>query len=212
VPSSTATRTAVALGTAGLAVGVGALSSDAAPKHPAVAVVDPVVQRPSAEVSQQAGSLLAAHADTSRRRASVDSRVSRSQIRPVLLKDQRATKAASLPPSRQSLGGAITRSVAPPTPREIAMSLLSSQGWDSGQFSCLDALWTKESGWNPYAENSTSGAYGIPQALPGSKMATSGGDWATNPTTQIEWGLNYIRLSYGSPCGAWYHSESYGWY
>jgi hypothetical protein len=109
----------------------------------------------------------------------------------------------------------MTKSVAPappPTPREIAASLLGSYGWDSGQFSCLEALWTRESGWNPYAQNSSSGAYGIPQALPGSKMASAGSDWATNPETQIKWGLSYISTSYGSPCGAWYHSESYGWY
>jgi hypothetical protein len=142
-------------------------------------------------------------------------RTSRDAVRPPLLSTQRADKAGSLPPRRQDLGGAMTKSVAPappPTPREIAASLLGSYGWDSGQFSCLDALWVRESDWNPYAQNSSSGAYGIPQALPGSKMASSGSDWATNPETQIKWGLSYIRASYGSPCGAWYHSESYGWY
>ena len=70
----------------------------------------------------------------------------------------------------------------------------------------------RESGWNPFADNPTSSAYGIPQALPGSKMASAGADWATNPVTQIRWGLGYIRDRYGSPCGAWAHSEANGWY
>ena len=70
----------------------------------------------------------------------------------------------------------------------------------------------RESGWNPSAQNASSGAYGIPQSLPGSKMASAGADWATNPATQIKWGLGYIQDRYGSPCGAWGHSESYGWY
>ncbi len=85
-------------------------------------------------------------------------------------------------------------------------------GWTAGQFSCLDSLWTRESRWNYRAQNSSSGAYGIPQALPGSKMASYGSDWQTNPVTQIKWGLSYIKSRYGSPCSAWGHSESFGWY
>jgi hypothetical protein len=92
------------------------------------------------------------------------------------------------------------------------MAMLAGYGWSSGQFSCLDYLWTRESGWNPYATNPTSGAYGIPQALPSSKMATAGADWQTNPATQIRWGLGYIKATYGSPCGAWAHETAYGWY
>jgi hypothetical protein len=97
-------------------------------------------------------------------------------------------------------------------PRDIAQALMPQFGFSSDQFGCLDSLWMRESGWNPAASNSSSGAFGIPQALPGSKMATAGADWATNPATQIEWGLGYIQDRYGSPCGAWGHSESYGWY
>jgi hypothetical protein len=88
--------------------------------------------------------------------------------------------------------------------------MLAARGW-SGQFSCLDSLWTRESGWRTTASN-PSGAYGIPQALPGSKMASAGSDWRTNPATQITWGLNYISSSYGSPCAAWSHSQSHGSY
>lgn len=97
-------------------------------------------------------------------------------------------------------------------PRDIARALMPQFGFSADQFGCLDSLWTRESGWNPAAENPSSGAFGIPQSLPGSKMASAGADWATNPATQIEWGLGYIRDRYGSPCGAWGHSESYGWY
>ena len=97
-------------------------------------------------------------------------------------------------------------------PRAAAQALLPEFGFGDGQWSCLDQLWMGESGWRYTAENSSSGAYGIPQSLPGSKMAAAGADWATNPATQIKWGLGYIQDRYGSPCGAWSHSESYGWY
>ncbi len=97
-------------------------------------------------------------------------------------------------------------------PRSIAQSMLAAYGWGSDQWSCLERLWQRESNWNPYAQNPSSGAYGIPQSLPGSKMATAGSDWRTNPATQITWGLGYIQGRYGSPCGAWGHSQSVGWY
>ncbi len=97
-------------------------------------------------------------------------------------------------------------------PRQIAQAMLPEFGFSSSEFSCLDALWTKESGWNVSADNPSSSAYGIPQALPGEKMATAGADWATNPATQIRLGLGYIADSYGTPCSAWAHSQSYNWY
>lgn len=97
--------------------------------------------------------------------------------------------------------------------REIGQSLASSlYGWSGDEWACLDALWKRESGWSHTAENRSSGAYGIPQALPGSKMASFGSDWRTNPETQIKWGLSYISGRYGTPCGAWSHSERKGWY
>jgi hypothetical protein len=95
--------------------------------------------------------------------------------------------------------------------QEIAQQLLSQFGW-AGQFSCLDSLWERESGWNVSADNPSSGAYGIPQALPGSKMSSAGSDWQTDPATQIRWGLSYIGATYGSPCGAWSHEVADGWY
>jgi hypothetical protein len=98
------------------------------------------------------------------------------------------------------------------SPQQIAMGMLASYGWSSSQFSCLDSLWNEESGWNVYASNPTSGAYGIPQALPGSKMASAGSDWQSDAATQIRWGLGYIQGQYGSPCGAWAHEQADGWY
>ena len=94
----------------------------------------------------------------------------------------------------------------------FAVSRLPSFGWDAAQWPCLAYLWTRESNWNPRADNPSSGAYGIPQALPASKMATEGADWLTNHRTQITWGLKYIADRYGSPCSAWNHSQQYGWY
>ncbi|SCG41946.1 lytic transglycosylase domain-containing protein [Micromonospora halophytica] len=96
--------------------------------------------------------------------------------------------------------------------REIGCALLLDAGFKIDQMPCLDKLWTKESGWNHKAQNPSSGAYGIPQALPGSKMGTVADDWRTNPATQIKWGLGYIEGRYGDPCGAWSHSQRVGWY
>ena len=96
--------------------------------------------------------------------------------------------------------------------REIGQSLAAARGWTGDQWQCLDSLWKRESNWNHTAYNSSSGAYGIPQALPGSKMGSVAADWRTNPATQITWGLNYIAGRYGNPCGAWASSQSRGWY
>lgn len=96
--------------------------------------------------------------------------------------------------------------------KATARALVADRGWSSDQFSCLEKLWQKESGWNYRAYNSSSGAYGIPQALPGSKMASAGSNWKSSAATQIRWGLSYIDGRYGTPCGAWDHSKSYGWY
>ena len=80
------------------------------------------------------------------------------------------------------------------------------------QFACLDRLFQKESGWNAAASNRSSGAFGIPQALPGSKMASAGADWATNPNTQVLWGVGYVNGRYGSACAAWAAWQAKGWY
>jgi hypothetical protein len=93
-----------------------------------------------------------------------------------------------------------------------AYAMFAGYGWGDDQFGCLVSLWNRESGWNYQSYNRSSGAGGIPQALPASKMASAGADWQTNAATQVAWGLGYISGRYGTPCGAWSHSESTGWY
>ena len=100
----------------------------------------------------------------------------------------------------------------PDTAQALGLAAVKARGWGMEEYDCLVALWNRESHWNVYAHNVGSGAYGIPQALPGEKMATVADDWQTNPATQIEWGLRYIQGRYGSPCGAWAHSEAVHWY
>jgi hypothetical protein len=99
----------------------------------------------------------------------------------------------------------------PSSAQGIAMSLLPAYGFSTDQFGCLNDIWERESGWIYNAEN-PSGAYGIPQALPGSKMASAGPDWQTDPTTQIKWGLGYIKAIYGTPCDAWAFWQAHGYY
>ncbi|MER5514471.1 MULTISPECIES: transglycosylase SLT domain-containing protein [unclassified Streptomyces] len=83
---------------------------------------------------------------------------------------------------------------------------------DAAQFNAFSKIVSHESGWNPSATNSSSGAYGLVQALPGSKMASAGSDWKTNPATQIKWGLDYMNSRYGSPTAAWSFWQANGWY
>lgn len=98
-------------------------------------------------------------------------------------------------------------------PREIARQMmLNKYQWDEQQFNCYDSIIMRESKWIWNADNPTSSAYGIPQALPGSKMASAGADWRTNPATQIKWGLGYVAERYGTPCQAWSYKRSHGWY
>lgn len=98
-------------------------------------------------------------------------------------------------------------------PRDIAKAMmLKVYEWGADEFTCVDKIWTQESNWQWNAENPTSGAYGIPQSLPATKMASAGDDWKTNPATQIKWGLKYIKDRYGTPCGAWGFKAVHGWY
>ena len=98
--------------------------------------------------------------------------------------------------------------------REIAWQMMYNRfPWrPKYQFRYVNWLWERESSWRVYASNPYSGAYGIPQAVPGSKMASAGSHWRTSARTQIRWGLRYIRSRYGSPRRAWAHSCAYGWY
>jgi len=112
-------------------------------------------------------------------------------------------------------GGIVYVTSTPPNPgtaQSIAYNMMASFGFDPKTFfGCLVDIWNRESGWRYDAENA-SGAYGIPQALPGSKMASAGADWQTNPATQIKWGLGYIKAIYGDPCHAWAFEEANGYY
>jgi hypothetical protein len=90
--------------------------------------------------------------------------------------------------------------------------MLHKYNWGGKQFACLVTLWNRESGWRVNAHNSSSGAHGIPQSLPGNKMAKFGKNWKTDPKVQIRWGLHYIQNRYSTPCSALNHSYSYGWY
>jgi len=177
----------------------------------AVASVDPAVG--AADATGAGGSssvtLDRTHGQAAEDRAAEGFGVSRGVARPEL------SDAPAVSPDRQGAepGVSGTATVEPPSdPRDIAMSMLGSHGWSASEFSCLDSLWVSESNWDPTAENPTSGAYGIPQALPAEKMAAAGSDWATNPATQIEWGLDYIADVYGSPCAANSFKMSNGWY
>ncbi|MBC7442856.1 MAG: hypothetical protein H7311_10110 [Ramlibacter sp.] len=125
-----------------------------------------------------------------------------------------AAKAAQAAAAAESSRVAtLSQGNSPAAAKATAQAMASSKyGWGSDQFSCLNQLWEKESNWDYKAYN-PSGATGIPQALPGSKMASAGNDWESNATTQVAWGLQYIKSSsYGTPCAAWAHSEANNWY
>ncbi len=110
------------------------------------------------------------------------------------------------------LPDASAKVLSPGEAKVLAKTMVADRGWAASEFTCLDNLWTRESNWRVQAANPTSSAYGIPQSLPGSKMASVGSDWKTNAKTQMAWGLQYIKGRYGTPCGAWAASEAKGWY
>lgn len=119
---------------------------------------------------------------------------------------------AAVTAAAEGAGGAAQMSTASANVA-LGKKMAAAAGWTGAQWSCLDALWTRESGWQAQVWNyGGSGAYGIPQSLPASKMAAAGADYMTDPATQIRWGLSYIAGRYGTPCGAWAHETSAGWY
>ena len=137
--------------------------------------------------------------------------------KPAMTDPQQIMAQNSASSNSNSTGGGtgVTTLAAPANPtaaQQTAQSMLSSFGFSSSQWSCLYSLWERESGWNVYASNPSSGAYGIPQSLPGDKMSAAGADWQTNAATQISWGLGYIKSTYGTPCAAWQNEVNYGYY
>lgn len=202
---STVVMSGIAVAATGATVASGVLGS-AADQAPAAASAD--------IVSAASEATRALDVDLLNERAR-EQPVSRSGLRSTV--DRRATTQQNAEPallSAEADRNAITRTEdhSDGDPKEIAKMLLAEFGFGTDQFSCLDQLWTRESNWRWNADNPTSSAYGIPQALPGSKMASAGADWATNPVTQIRWGLGYIEGRYGTPCSAWGHSQARGWY
>ncbi|GLY28608.1 hypothetical protein Kisp02_19730 [Kineosporia sp. NBRC 101731] len=133
----------------------------------------------------------------------------KAAARKAAAKKAAAQKAAA---KRRAQARARASRTSPRSAKAVARLMVSKRGWKSGQYTCLVKLWDKESNWRHNAQNRSSGAYGIPQSLPGSKMSSAGKDWRSNPSTQIKWGLRYIQERYGSPCSAWAHSRSVGWY
>lgn len=134
---------------------------------------------------------------------------SRSQNRPTL-PTVPAARAATAPSTASP-----TPAVGPASPAQaqaMAQSMLSSYGWGQAQWPCLNKLWTQESSWITTAQNPSSGAYGIPQSLPASKMASVGADYRTNTRTQLTWGMQYVKAAYGSPCQAWDFHLAHNWY
>ncbi|MET9619417.1 MULTISPECIES: transglycosylase SLT domain-containing protein [unclassified Streptomyces] len=123
--------------------------------------------------------------------------------------DRKKTVAASAAVLLAASGAVLgtTASASAASPQEIAKKIVPA-----GQYQAFSKIVEHESGWNFTATNSSSGAYGLVQALPASKMASAGSDWKTNPATQIKWGLNYMNERYGSPNAAWSFWQANGWY
>ena len=144
-----------------------------------------------------------------------EKRVSRSTIRisPIEKPNKKRFVKSKPKRSKKKVSRSSEREVSPTGRNQrIGKELAAARGWDGRQWNCLRDLWIKESGWSTRSSNSSGTAWGIPQALPGSKMAKFGSDWRTNPVTQIKWGLHYIDNRYGTPCKAWGHFQSHNWY
>jgi hypothetical protein len=198
----------------------GSSTYEAAAVSPRLIVTDQLAL-PIAEVANQQGSaVLVQHAYLLRLAETGDAiaqwRAARKRAAELAAKKAAAASSATATQAaavvQPSQTATATVSAASGSPQQIAEAMLGSFGWSSSQFSCLEPLWAHESGWSVSAYNAGSGAFGIPQALPGSRMASAGPDWQTDAATQIKWGLEYIKGTYGSPCGAWAHEEATGWY
>jgi hypothetical protein len=200
----------VAVAATGIAVGSGLASGTSAdPGSATVAAVATDISSVIPEGTEAVAAGAPATADERAEQGARGSRVSRSDRRAA--SDPLKEAELEAPPTE---GNAITRTedATDDDPRDIARALLPDFGFGPEQFSCLDQLYVSESNWRIDADNPTSSAYGIPQALPGSKMASAGADWATNPVTQIRWGLGYIEDRYGTPCNAWSFKQGNNWY
>jgi hypothetical protein len=195
----------------GLDVGVATTTVDAAELQNRIKRLSPLEKLPllflPSLTSDAADETQRITAKTAELREHLDAAVAQKAAEEAAAQAQREAEAAAAA-AAQAAAAANT----PDGARATARQLVAERGWGSDQFSCLDSLWNKESNWNYQASNGSSGAFGIPQSLPGSKMADAGADWQTNAGTQIRWGLDYIARAYGTPCAAWGHSQATNWY
>jgi hypothetical protein len=209
-----------ALAVGGLTIGIDAFNAwadepGAAPSRAPVATAALLGSSTTADEQVAAIQTVAKQKAEQRRKAAkrLAEKRRKAQLRRKAELRRAAQAAAEARDERERASRSVARQTFSGDARGIAAQIAQQQyGWGAGQFSCLNSLWAKESGWSYQATNASSGAYGIPQALPGSKMAAFGSDWQTNPATQIKWGLNYINGRYGSPCSAWSTAQSQGWY
>ncbi|MFE4970869.1 transglycosylase SLT domain-containing protein [Kitasatospora sp. NPDC056651] len=190
--------------TAALAIPQAGNPAEAAPAAPAAAVS--LNEQPVADQGQADTAAAEQAAQEAQAKAEADAAAqaeARAQADAKAKADAEA--AASRSQERQNLDSAPAGYSG--TPQQIAAQIVPA-----GQLQCFSNIVFRESSWNPLAVNASSGAYGLVQALPGSKMASAGADWRTNPATQIKWGLNYMNTRYGSPCAAWSFWQSHHWY
>ncbi|WP_183407910.1 transglycosylase SLT domain-containing protein [Nocardioides marmoriginsengisoli] len=183
----------IAVAATGLAVGVGVSAHGESPD--------------GALVNLSAGTTQLTAADLADRQESA----SRSSDRSASARTVNTLKAAEVG-AGNGVAVARTEDLSKSDPKALTRALMPQYGLASADFDCVDRIWTQESNWNVRADNPRSSAYGIPQALPGSKMSTAGADWRTNPETQIRWGLEYISKRYGTACSAWAFKQRRGWY
>ncbi len=195
--------TGLAAAVTGVSVTGGLAASDPDVLTPAAADVATATPAPSAEATSDA---------TSEAGSTADATTLERSSRQVVSRSARRTDKAKATTLAMSAGSAVTRSekLSEGDPRDIARALLPAYGFSSDQFSCLDSLYVSESDWRIDADNPTSSAYGIPQAL--TQMHELPADYMTSAEAQIRWGLEYIQDSYGTPCSAWSFKQGNGWY
>jgi hypothetical protein len=206
---------AVSAATAGVVVGVGTFGG-AATADPVTLTLSSAQAQASVEEARRAAADAASRSVArtslsearSARAAEISAQIRARQIAQIKARKAAAERIAAAARRQQIIDNARK------DPKAAAREIMGDYGFGADQWGCLEQLWTGESNWRYTAENPSSGAYGIPQSLPGSKMATVAADWRTNPVTQIRWGLQYIKSSYGSPCGAWsaWNSRYPHWY
>lgn len=196
-----------------LAVGATTAAADAptTTTNPTTVTVPPLSEPWAAEMAQ----LRAADARAAAARAAEEKAAAAKAAAAKAARDKaaaaKAAKEARAKAAQRANRSINRKPVSAGSARAIGKTLAASRGWTGQQWVCLDNLFTRESGWRTSARNG-SGAYGIPQALPGSKMSRFGSDWRTNPATQIRWGLSYISGRYGTPCAAWHYFLAHRWY